>query len=312
MTASISTSTWQIPVDFMITKAPLGLTGAGDLTVYDANGNLVFRIKRCSSSSPRRIKTLFDAEGNPLITVVHHNDGWQAFRGNNHEWKDLIFTMQKTLYSPFKTELEVVLPGRNQGDLKPSFRLKGNPFWRSCTIFRGDSIFAQVMRKEYSILALTPIIYDMNGRVGKTSLVLRYVNNIFSEKQQATVQASYLTKRLVIEAALLVYDITDNDSFVRVRKWVKELQQMASKNIIMTIAANKSDLVRSKKFDIQEAESYAATIGSRLFLTSAKSGTGVEEAFLDIATPDEKIWKNDLTYICVLKFGSPCHIEDTS
>nr|XP_029120320.1 ras-related protein Rab-21 isoform X3 [Elaeis guineensis] len=152
-----------------------------------------------------------------------------------------------------------------------------------------------------------------DGRVGKTSLVLRYVNNSFSEKQQATVQASYLTKRLVIEgvpitlsiwdtagqerfhalgpiyyrdadAALLVYDITDNDTFVRVRKWVKELQQMASKNIIMTIAANKSDLVRSKKFDIQEAESYAAAIGSKLFLTSAKSGTGVEEAFLDIAT----------------------------
>ncbi|XP_073113414.1 uncharacterized protein [Elaeis guineensis] len=151
-----------------------------------------------------------------------------------------------------------------------------------------------------------------DGRVGKTSLVLRYVNNSFSEKQQATVQASYLTKRLVIEGvpitlsiwdtagqerfhalgpiyyrdadALLVYDITDNDTFVRVRKWVKELQQMASKNIIMTIAANKSDLVRSKKFDIQEAESYAAAIGSKLFLTSAKSGTGVEEAFLDIAT----------------------------
>ncbi|XP_010921082.1 protein LURP-one-related 7 [Elaeis guineensis] len=143
MNASISPSAWQIPVDFMITKAPLGLTGAGDLTVYDANGNLVFRIKRCSRPSPHRIKTLFDAMGNPLITVVHHNDGWQAFRGNNYEWKDLIFTVEKTLYSPFKTELEVVLLGRNQGDLKPSFRLKGNPFRRSCTIFTGDSIFAQ-------------------------------------------------------------------------------------------------------------------------------------------------------------------------
>lgn len=152
-----------------------------------------------------------------------------------------------------------------------------------------------------------------DGRVGKTSLVLRYVNNVFSEKQQATVQASYLTKRLVIEgvpitlaiwdtagqerfhalgpiyyrdadAALLVYDIMDNDSFVRVRKWVKELQQMAPKTIIMAIAANKSDLVRLKKFEIQEAESYAVTIGARLFVTSAKSGTGIDDVFLDIAT----------------------------
>ncbi|RWR81251.1 Small GTPase superfamily [Cinnamomum micranthum f. kanehirae] len=152
-----------------------------------------------------------------------------------------------------------------------------------------------------------------DGRVGKTSLVLRYVNNVFSEKREATVQASYLTKRLVIEgvpitlaiwdtagqerfhalgpiyyrdadAALLVYDIMDSDSFTRVRNWVKELQQMASKPIIMAIAANKSDLVRSKKFDLQDAESYATSIGARLFVTSAKLGTGIEEVFLDIAT----------------------------
>ncbi|XP_065013090.1 uncharacterized protein LOC103989683 isoform X2 [Musa acuminata AAA Group] len=154
-------------------------------------------------------------------------------------------------------------------------------------------------------------------RVGKTSLVLRYVNNVFSEKQETTVQASYLTKRLVIggvpitlsiwdtagqerfhalgpiyycdadgmyliNTMLLVYDITDTDTFLRVRKWVKELQQMASNDIVMVIAANKSDLIRSKKYDIQEAESYAMTIGAKLFLTSAKFGSGINDVFLDI------------------------------
>ncbi|XP_065013083.1 uncharacterized protein LOC103989683 isoform X1 [Musa acuminata AAA Group] len=155
-------------------------------------------------------------------------------------------------------------------------------------------------------------------RVGKTSLVLRYVNNVFSEKQETTVQASYLTKRLVIggvpitlsiwdtagqerfhalgpiyycdadgmylinTTVLLVYDITDTDTFLRVRKWVKELQQMASNDIVMVIAANKSDLIRSKKYDIQEAESYAMTIGAKLFLTSAKFGSGINDVFLDI------------------------------
>ncbi|XP_073011251.1 uncharacterized protein [Typha latifolia] len=151
-----------------------------------------------------------------------------------------------------------------------------------------------------------------DGRVGKTSLVLRYVTNAFSEKQEATIQASYLTKRLVIEgvpitlsiwdtagqerfhalgpiyyrdadAAILVYDIMDNDTFLRVTKWVKELQLMAPKNMIMAIAANKSDLVRSKKFNVQEAESYASTIGASLFITSAKSGTGIDDIFLDLA-----------------------------
>ncbi|OEL17346.1 Ras-related protein Rab-21, partial [Dichanthelium oligosanthes] len=144
-----------------------------------------------------------------------------------------------------------------------------------------------------------------DGRVGKTSLVLRYVNNVFSDKQEATVQASYLTKRLVVEgvpitlsiwictfltnlcsiiaAALLVYDITDSDTFVRVTKWVKELKQMACKDIVMAIAANKSDLVRLKNIDTQDAVSYAESIGASLFVTSAKAGTGIDDVFSDIA-----------------------------
>ncbi|CAL4900116.1 unnamed protein product [Urochloa decumbens] len=151
-----------------------------------------------------------------------------------------------------------------------------------------------------------------DGRVGKTSLVLRYVNNVFLDKQEATVQASYLTKRLVVEgvpitlsiwdtagqekfhalgpiyyrdadAALLVYDITDSDTFLRVTKWVKELKQMASKDIVMAIAANKSDLVRLKNIDTQDAVSYAESIGASLFVTSAKAGTGIDNVFSDIA-----------------------------
>ncbi|KAJ3688316.1 hypothetical protein LUZ61_017480 [Rhynchospora tenuis] len=151
-----------------------------------------------------------------------------------------------------------------------------------------------------------------DGRVGKTSLVVRYINNVFSEKQEATIQASYLTKRLVIDgvpvtlsiwdtagqerfhalgpiyyrdadAALLVYDMTNSETFNRVTKWVKELQQMAPPDIIMTIAANKSDLLRSKKINIQDAESYATSIGARLFVASAKTGVGIDEMFLDIA-----------------------------
>ncbi|KAF0910411.1 hypothetical protein E2562_002876 [Oryza meyeriana var. granulata] len=151
-----------------------------------------------------------------------------------------------------------------------------------------------------------------DGRVGKTSLVLRYVNDVFSDKQEATVQASYLTKRLVVEgvpvtlsiwdtagqekfhalgpiyyrdadAALLVYDITDNDTFLRVTKWVKELKQMANKDIVMAIAANKSDLVRLKNIDTHDAASYAESIGAPLFVTSAKAGTGIDDIFSDIA-----------------------------
>ncbi|RWW20149.1 hypothetical protein GW17_00015754, partial [Ensete ventricosum] len=106
---------------------------------------------------------------------------------------------------------------------------------------------------------------------------------------------------LVNAAALLVYDITDTDTFLRVRKWVKELQQMASKDIVMVIAANKSDLIRSKNYDIQGAESYATTIGAKLFLTSAKSGTGINDVFLDIAARELTIHTRETN--CIIFFG---------
>ena len=64
----------------------------------------------------------------------------------------------------------------------------------------------------------------------------------------------------IIAAALLVYDITDSDSFLRVTKWVKELKQMASKDIVMAIAANKSDLVRLKNKDTQDAVRYCSLL----------------------------------------------------
>mmetsp|Transcript_19660 Transcript_19660/g.63887 ORF Transcript_19660/g.63887 Transcript_19660/m.63887 type:complete len:214 (-) Transcript_19660:41-682(-) len=150
------------------------------------------------------------------------------------------------------------------------------------------------------------------GRVGKTSLLLRYVHNTFSETQPATIQASYLTKRLTVEgntvhlsiwdtagqerfhalgpiyyrdadAALLVYDITDMDSFVRVKNWVKELRKMAGKDIVLVLAGNKVDMERNRQVPAEEAEAYAASIDATLFHTSAKANKGVEQAFLHIA-----------------------------
>jgi len=150
------------------------------------------------------------------------------------------------------------------------------------------------------------------GRVGKTSLVLRYCTNTFNEKHVQTIQASYQTKRLNIDnqrvnlaiwdtagqerfhalgpiyyrdsnGALLVYDITDMDSFVRVQNWVKELRKMLGTDIVLAIAGNKCDLERNRVVPLDKAESYAQSVGAKHFSTSAKLNKGVSELFLDLA-----------------------------
>eukprot|EP00002_Diphylleia_rotans_P019890 TRINITY_DN3846_c0_g1_i1.p1 TRINITY_DN3846_c0_g1~~TRINITY_DN3846_c0_g1_i1.p1 ORF type:complete len:209 (-),score=46.32 TRINITY_DN3846_c0_g1_i1:729-1355(-) len=149
------------------------------------------------------------------------------------------------------------------------------------------------------------------GRVGKTSLVLRYCQNTYSDKTTSTVQASYLTKKLTIgenrvnlaiwdtagqeryhalgpiyyrdaNAALLVYDMTDPDSFSKVKNWVKELRTMLGKNVVLAIAGNKADLEKSRQVSNEDGMTYALTVSASHFNTSAKNNKNVDEVFLDL------------------------------
>jgi Ras-related protein Rab-21 len=121
------------------------------------------------------------------------------------------------------------------------------------------------------------------GAVGKTSLVVRYVDNKFNDKHISTLQASFLTKNINIagrrltlsiwdtagqerfhalgpiyyrdsNGAILVYDITDEDSFQKVKVWVKELRKMLGNDIALCIVGNKTDLDKDRHVTVDEAE----------------------------------------------------------
>ncbi|CAG9833094.1 unnamed protein product [Diabrotica balteata] len=147
------------------------------------------------------------------------------------------------------------------------------------------------------------------GCVGKTSLVIRYIEDKFNPKHISTIQASFLTKKLNLDGnrvnlsiwdtagqekfhalgpiyyrssngAVLVYDITDEDSFQKVKSWVKELRKMLGTDISLVIVGNKSDLEKDRHVDVEEAKTYAEKVKAMHFQTSAKLNEGVEEMFL--------------------------------
>ncbi|XP_063236487.1 ras-related protein Rab-21 [Bacillus rossius redtenbacheri] len=149
------------------------------------------------------------------------------------------------------------------------------------------------------------------GCVGKTSLVLRYVEDKFNDKHITTLQASFLNKKINIagkrvnlciwdtagqerfhalgpifyrmsNGAVLVYDITDEDSFQKVKNWVKELKKMLGNEVCLAIAGNKIDLEKERTVAIEDAEAYAVSVGAKHFLTSAKQNRGIEELFLEL------------------------------
>ena len=84
-------------------------------------------------------------------------------------------------------------------------------------------------------------------------------------------------------AAIVVYDITNYDSFLRDKQWVKELQRQGNTNIVIALTGNKQDLEDKRKVDPSEAQAYSDDNGILFKETSAKTSHNVGELFVDIA-----------------------------
>ncbi|KAF2463673.1 ras-domain-containing protein [Lindgomyces ingoldianus] len=101
--------------------------------------------------------------------------------------------------------------------------------------------------------------------------------------------------------ALLVFDITRKNTFLSATSWLNDLRQIAEEGIIVVLVGNKSDLAPSSTVSDQsednkrqvtkeEAEEWCHANGVMQYVeTSAKSGDGVERAFLEVA---ERIYQN--------------------
>eukprot|EP01127_Copromyxa_protea_P003942 TRINITY_DN136_c0_g1_i2.p1 TRINITY_DN136_c0_g1~~TRINITY_DN136_c0_g1_i2.p1 ORF type:complete len:193 (+),score=40.61 TRINITY_DN136_c0_g1_i2:311-889(+) len=147
--------------------------------------------------------------------------------------------------------------------------------------------------------------------VGKSSLVIRFVNGDFEENQTSTVGACFLTQEITLndttvkfdiwdtagqerfaslapmyyrgaQAAIVVFDITNYSSFIKAQEWVRELQRKGHPNVVIAIAGNKSDLSHTREVTTQQATEYADENGALYYETSAKTATNVNELFVAI------------------------------
>jgi len=141
---------------------------------------------------------------------------------------------------------------------------------------------------------------------------MMFVHNTFNPKHKTTLQATFETKRITLpdktrvdlniwdtagqerfhtlgpiyyrgsRGAILVYDITDSNSFLRVQTWVKELKKMLGAEVVLIIVGNKIDLERHRVVTQKEAEEYASTVGATHMTTSAKLNQGINEMFTEL------------------------------
>lgn len=150
--------------------------------------------------------------------------------------------------------------------------------------------------------------------VGKSSMVVRFVNNEFQENKEPTIGAAFLTQKCKFDdniikfeiwdtagqerfhslapmyyrnaqAAVVVYDITKAASLEKAKAWVLELQKQANPNIVIALVGNKLDLADSSNRAVttDEAQTYAKEAGLLFSEASAKTGENIVETFTEIA-----------------------------
>lgn len=147
-----------------------------------------------------------------------------------------------------------------------------------------------------------------DGAVGKTSLVRRFVFDVFDDKYLMSFGTKVSKKALKVgeaeldlmiwdilgqksqeslhaayyrgaSGALAVCDFTRPDTMKNLRSWLGSFRSVVGEMPII-ILANKADL--EKKLTLAEVEAFGKEVGCRVLETSAKTGLNVEQAFQDM------------------------------
>ena len=147
-----------------------------------------------------------------------------------------------------------------------------------------------------------------NSYVGKTSLFLRFVDDIWNDTFVPTIGVDFKIKTFEIDSKkikmqiwdtagqrkstniigsfyrgthgiLLLYDVTDIDSFKNLSNWLIEIEKRASKNVLKLLIGNKSDLEEKRVISFNQGKEFADSYGLKFIETSVKKNVNVHEAF---------------------------------
>lgn len=160
--------------------------------------------------------------------------------------------------------------------------------------------------------------------VGKTSLITRFMYDSFDNTYQATIGIDFLSKTMYLEdrtvrlqlwdtagqerfrslipsyirdstVAVVVYDITNSNSFQQTSKWIDDVRTERGSDVIIMLVGNKTDLADKRQVSTDDGERKAKELNVMFIETSAKAGYNVKQLFRRVAaalpgmeTPDRR------------------------
>eukprot|EP00252_Welwitschia_mirabilis_P002284 TRINITY_DN1219_c0_g1_i1.p1 TRINITY_DN1219_c0_g1~~TRINITY_DN1219_c0_g1_i1.p1 ORF type:complete len:204 (+),score=44.75 TRINITY_DN1219_c0_g1_i1:57-668(+) len=164
---------------------------------------------------------------------------------------------------------------------------------------------------------LFKILLVGDSAVGKSCLLLRFTEDSYAESYVSTIGVDFKIKTIELDGKtikfqiwdtagqerfktvtssyyrgahgiIIVYDITDIDSFDHVKNWLSEIERYTKDGVDKILVGNKCDLEEKRAVDQQIAKEFAESEGIPFLETSAKDSTNVEQAFLTMAREIKK------------------------
>ena len=159
--------------------------------------------------------------------------------------------------------------------------------------------------KEYEFLIKILIIGD--STVGKTNFIKKYVENKFNESYFASTGIDLITTSIKIEGKsfkiqiwdtagqekyramtknlflktqgiVILFDISNETSFINLKRWMNEIKDECSRDIPMILVGNKLDLEDKRVIDKERAMEFAKNEKLEYIETSSKTGENINKA----------------------------------
>ena len=152
------------------------------------------------------------------------------------------------------------------------------------------------------------LIFLGDQSVGKSCILNRFMNDTFTEEYQATIGLDFQSKNVQIDnqdihlllydtagqekfrslipmytrdanIIILVYDISNKESFIHLPDWIKDLTNIKMDEVIFALVGNKIDLDDKREVNEEEGKKYAEEHDFIFQEVSAKTGDGFSDLF---------------------------------
>ncbi|CAH8599676.1 unnamed protein product [Schistosoma turkestanicum] len=166
------------------------------------------------------------------------------------------------------------------------------------------------VNSEYSVIKSKCVFLGEHG-VGKTCIILRFMHDTYDPAYHATIGIDFVSKTLCFNeksvrlqlwdtagqerfrslipsyikdssVAIVVYDVTNRESFTKADEWIKEIRSERSSNTLIFLVGNKVDLEDERVITTEEAAEKAEKENLFFIETSAKTDFQIKKLFDEV------------------------------